>query len=275
MRGHVTTFSPRSRKRMLDDLARIDEKNAGFIAFVTLTYPDQKGIPSYEDTERDRSSFLKRIMRLSPEASAIWRREYEVRKSGLFKGLIVPHYHMLFFNLPFLPHENLNEMWKGVIKCSGYVRTEIKGLESWRQAFYYASKYLAKPEEEEESRDEASCPAAGTAGQEGEERGAFCSLVYGTYLTGKVEAKEVQERGKPYSTGRHWGKFNAKKLPYAKQNIVVLPDGKWVKSFRLLASSKYYPAGIENGYGFTIYDDKGADYWVDWANKCRAMEQEK
>jgi len=42
-RGDIREFSASSRKRMLETMARIDAERAGFIAFVTLTYPDREG----------------------------------------------------------------------------------------------------------------------------------------------------------------------------------------------------------------------------------------
>lgn len=146
VRGVVSAFSAQSRKRMLDTLAQIDENRAGFMAFVTLTYPDRDGPPSFEQTSRDKATFLKRIRRRFPEASAIWRREWEPRISGEFEGVLYPHFHLLFFNLPFLHYEEVNDTWKEVIAYDDYTRTEIKAVESWRKAFYYVSKYMAKGE---------------------------------------------------------------------------------------------------------------------------------
>jgi hypothetical protein len=145
IRSNISTFSAQSRKRMMEKLARIDFENAGFIAFVTLTYPDRNGSPAPEETDRDRDTFQKRINRRFPKASAIWRREWESRESGKFTGVLYPHYHYLFFNLPFVHHSNINLWWREVINYDGdYLRTEIKGIENWRHALYYVSKYMTK-----------------------------------------------------------------------------------------------------------------------------------
>ena len=144
-RGNIVEFSRQSRKRMLETLARIELGDAGFICFVTLTYPDEVMPVGAADSERDRQTILKRFVRQYPEASAIWRREWEARKSGEFQGEVFPHFHLLFFNLPFVHYENLNGMWGEVIGHDGYLRTEINGIASWKQALYYVAKYMAKP----------------------------------------------------------------------------------------------------------------------------------
>jgi hypothetical protein len=106
-RGEISTFSFRSRKRMLEKLARIDVEHAGFVCFVTVTYPDRNGPPSPAECERDRQVFLKRISRGYPSASPIWRREWESRVSGAHVGVDFPHFHLLFFGLPFVHFDAL------------------------------------------------------------------------------------------------------------------------------------------------------------------------
>lgn len=69
-RGRVCEFSRHSRKRMLDLQARLDIERAGFVAFVTLTYPDREGPPSAGNCERDRRAFLKRMRRRNSSRGA-------------------------------------------------------------------------------------------------------------------------------------------------------------------------------------------------------------
>ena len=181
LRGNVSGFSAQSRKRMIDLLVRINFEKAG----LTLTYPDRNGPPDYKIYERDRQTFQKRMKRKFPDCSAIWRREYESRKTGEFTGDIFPHYHYMFFGLPFFDHEELNLLWQEVIDYYQYVRTEIKGLANHRQAMFYLTKYMSKPEifsgsaasrpvRDASDGREADAPKGGAAA---------CSLVNGTYLT--------------------------------------------------------------------------------------------
>jgi len=202
-RGKIFYFSPQSRKRMLETTARLDWGKAGFVCFVTLGYPDRNGPPSFAEIERDRQVFFKRINRIHPGSAAIWRREYEPRKSGKFIGVPFPHYHMLFFGLPFLRYDVLNTMWCEVIAYEEYVRTEIKGVRSWKQALYYVSKYMAKPEfgpplGAGDVRRQADAPP------EGEGR----SLVYVTYLTALEELKKA--RADKSIVGEEWEAIKAK-----------------------------------------------------------------
>lgn len=168
-RGSVSTFSRESRKRMLETLARLDLARAGFVCFVSLTYPDQDGPAAPDMTEAHRRAWLKRIKRRFPEASAIWRREWEPRKSGAFESAVFPHYHALFFGLPFVHHAEINRLWAEVLGFEGYLRTEIKGIRSAKQAFYYVSKYMAKVER---PVDGAADAARELDGADGGARGA-------------------------------------------------------------------------------------------------------
>ncbi len=259
IRGEIQEFSPQSRKRMLDKLARIDFENAGFVCFLTLTYPDRNGPPSHKETERDRRTFFKRMARRFPESSAIWRREHEARKTGEFRGEEFPHYHMMFFGLPFFEHEALNEIWREVIGYEGYVRTEIKGLENWKQAMYYLSKYMAKTQQQrpgsggatpsEEASGMPETPADGEADRR--------SLVYVTYMTGEEIENGEEENNKkndtPERIGRSWGVFHRKLLPMAEEHSASVPAGEWLWDAKD-AAADFWP-GINSypGLGFTLY----------------------
>ena len=79
-RGRVSEFSHQSRKRMLETLARVDFRRAGFVSFITLTYPDGDGPPTAQRTSRDRNSFCKRLNRRFIDASST------PRASGVVNG---------------------------------------------------------------------------------------------------------------------------------------------------------------------------------------------
>ena len=261
IRGAISVFSAQSRKRMLDTLARIDFENAGFVCFLTLTYPDRNGPPSHDETERDRRTFCKRMARRFPESSAIWRRELEPRKTGEFRREKFPHYHMMFFGLPFFDHQELNDIWREVIGHEGYVRTEIKGLENWKQAMYYLSKYMAKIKHGQvgsggvTARGEASALAGATADGEA----GRCSLVNVTYMTEEKErqGEETKKNNDPKNTtiGRSWGVFHRKLLPMAEVHASSVPAGEWLDDAKDAAAEIW--AGVNNyeGLGFTLYTE--------------------
>jgi hypothetical protein len=249
LRGTVEGFSPNSRKRMLEDLARIDTGQAGFTCFVTLTYPDREGPPSPGETERDRATFLKRLLRKHPTASGFWRREWEARESGAFVGAAYPHYHLLCFGLPYVHHSVIRETWAEVIGHEGYVRTEIKGVDSWRHAMWYVSKYMAKAA----ARRAVEGPPAPDGGA------AAGSLVYNAYLTG--EEKEEGKKKESESLGRSWGKFNKARLPWAPSRSSRLTLGDWIDKAKADARGVYPAIGeYGSGCGFTLFVDD-AEGW--------------
>ncbi|HPS52068.1 MAG TPA: hypothetical protein PLK08_00810 [Phycisphaerae bacterium] len=267
LRGKIIEFSAQSRKRMIDLLARIDTDNAGFVCFITLTYPDLDGPPSHEITERDRRTFLKRIARRFPESSAIWRREHEPRKSGEQAGAIYPHYHMLFFGMPFFDCDELNAIWREIMNYPDYVRTEIKGIKSWRQAMYYLSKYMAKIARQGDGSQPDGQAPAGEAGTD-DGGNAAGSLVYGTYLTG--DNKINNEPGKKLlPVGRAWGVFNRHNLPLAELHSASLPAGQWMEAVKDAAAQVWPGVNAVDGYGFTLFLDNPtrSKQWFDGISK--------
>lgn len=261
LRGTVTQFSRSSRKNMLETMARVDEKRAGFISFVTLTYPDRDGPPSAAQTERDRQTVLKRLKRAHPEASAIWRREWEIRKTGDFAGMYFPHYHLLFFNLPYVHHSVIREIWAQVIGHEGYLRTEIKGLKNWRHGFYYLCKYMAKvplqivspPVPAGAGKAPAAEGVPATAGTGGE---AACSLVYVSNLT---------EHKKPatQSIGRSWGLFNRSKIPFGERKTLLLHSGPWIVEAKNMARQVWSGVNDDPLCGFTLFIDDARNWLHD------------
>lgn len=272
-RGVIGDFSPASRKRMLELLARIDFDRAGFTSFVTLTYPDRDGAPTPQQTDRDRDRFFKRIRRQFPNASGIWRREWEARKSGDFVGAVYPHYHILFFNLPFVHYNDLNDWWRGVLRYDGSdLRTEIKGLKDKHHARVYLSKYIAKvrrseiasetpdgdfpaAEDGDDGSPERRVTGADVDGFGGGEGG--CSLVYNAYLTPNQNEAYASP---PTGTGRHWGKFNRNHIPLGTLKTLRAEPGMWLVPMREAAGQIYAPAGERDGGSFTLFVDDAAQW---------------
>jgi len=146
-RGVVTSFSKASRKRMLDLFATIDISRCGRPIFVTLTYG--QSWPSLSIAKVHLDTFLKRFRRRFPQCSAIWRMELQGRGA--------PHFHLIFFSLPFYSKRSLARAWGDVIgreywdvshdspRCPF---TRIERLQSALKGFAYLSKYLAKLEDD-------------------------------------------------------------------------------------------------------------------------------
>jgi len=172
-RGVVTEFTRASRRRLLKQIARIDAEQA---VFITLTYPER--FPGGAEAKRHLRALLERLRRAYPDSSGIWRLEYQKRGA--------PHFHLLMYNLPYIPHDELQRWWATIIGSfvtDQLPRVRIELVKSKRGAMYYASKYVAKADD------------AGSGS-------SFFIPV--TYL----------------HAGRFWGVFNRAKLPLAWQFFI-------------------------------------------------------
>lgn len=268
MRGVISDFSRASRKRMIELIARIDEKLAGFICFVTLTYPDRSGPPSALQTARDLRAFLKRLGRMHPGASAIWRREWERRKSGVHVDEVFPHFHIIFFNLPFVHRTDINEFWSDVIGHDEYVRTEIRGLQNWKHAFRYVAKYMTKiprgdfrvafPSGGGEAPDREGPPTP-----DGTRDSASGSLVYISYPSEHMTNAQQQK------TGRSWGKFNESKLPLGALSQLEL-NRFWLIKLKERAKQDWRAVNDDPELGFTLFVEDMSEW-----NKLIAHMQER
>jgi len=136
VRGMITAFSRKSRKRMIELVSRLDDKKCHNPHFITLTYPEN--MLDGQRAKRDLFTFIKRLKRIAPEISAIWRMEQQKR------GAI--HFHLIVWGLPYVDNLTIRTWWGEVIGYVGYpLNTDIRRLKSVKQMFYYVSKYMAKP----------------------------------------------------------------------------------------------------------------------------------
>jgi hypothetical protein len=184
--AEVKGFSKAARLRMLKMCARLDWTKAGKSLFITLTYHDEVKDISKEATGKHRSLFWRYVEKhLGRKVSALWRIEWKVRKSGKLKGEIMPHYHLIVFNVKWLDKKLVKRWWKIILQRTGYLRTEVKRLKNERQAGYYVSKYCGKDDES--------------------------SLVIGVYHN--------------IPGGRQWGMLRKHLLPVHPWRDIVIADG--------------------------------------------------
>jgi len=165
-RGEVCGFSRASRKRLLDELNSVPVDVLADALFITLTLPDAAleqwqekrkargkfggwalGVP---ESKRARDRFVKRLRRAWPKCGGVWRMERVPRLSGSFVGELVPHYHLLVFNIPWMEYGWLASAW---YECVGsgderHLRagTSVQRVRSRRGALSYAAKYMGKNE---------------------------------------------------------------------------------------------------------------------------------
>lgn len=130
-RGKIKGFSQKSRLRLMRFLARVRLKGVR-ATFITLTF---KGYPSNAEAKRCLHAFVNQMYRTFPQASAVWRMEYQK------KGRI--HFHLLCFDLPFWKWEEILETWKRITR-QDVARIDVRLVRSRRGVQSYVSKYIAK-----------------------------------------------------------------------------------------------------------------------------------
>jgi len=135
-RGVISGFSAKSRHRLLKLIATINFEGHKAI-FVTLTYPAE--FPDPMTAKAHCRAFLKRINRMYPDVkpAVLWRLEFQERGA--------PHFHLMFFDLPFTEKDTIQRLWMEVIGVTDTrVFTRIEFIKSPRQAMHYVAKYMAK-----------------------------------------------------------------------------------------------------------------------------------
>lgn len=213
-RGRVRGFSRASRKRLLDRLASLDVQQAPgqrFVGqFLTLTYAGLEcDLPVADALHRDVDVFLKAFLRLYPGASGAWRLEFDSKGSRTYN----PHFHLIILGVPWVDRGRVRAIWNRVAgNPQGSPSTDVGGIRSWRGLLHYAAKYVSK--------------VSGSG-----------SLVYGSYLTGRI-----------------WGWFNDDALPLADLSIVEGLGGlEWFYDLRRLARRSWSGVPRGRGQGFTLY----------------------
>jgi len=183
----VHGFSRASRLSLLKKLATIDWNLAYPSLFVTLTYPDDVLPESAKDLNKHRFLFVRYMEKyLGKEISVIWRIEWKPRLSGKFVGRFAPHFHLMIFQVAYIPMEQVYEDWQKSVGYFEYIRTEVKRMVNERQAGAYVAKYCGKAED--------------------------CSLVNDVHLNN-------------IPTGRQWGVLRPSLLPvHPKRTVRVSAD---------------------------------------------------
>lgn len=136
-RGKVAGFSPAARLRLIRRMARV---NASEAIFLTLTFPER--YPDAPEAKDRLRAFWERCRRRWPRVAAIWRMEAQRRGA--------PHFHILLFNIPFMPIEKIRQWWEEInadLVAADPIQIDIKKLRNARRVMAYVSKYTAKLEE--------------------------------------------------------------------------------------------------------------------------------
>lgn len=149
VRGRISGFSENSRRRLMYRLAKIER--GGLPVLVTLTYPDcyYERLERFENWKRDIDTLGKRISRAFPGAGACWKMEIIDRKSGLYKGVMFPHFHLLIWGVGVdLLREFISLAWFQVVKTGDIhhfkAGTRVEQVRTENGVRSYVSKYLCK-----------------------------------------------------------------------------------------------------------------------------------
>jgi hypothetical protein len=156
-RGVITEFSPKSRRRMLNSLAIINQDQAGLPSFLSPTYPDEVLPVTEKQVKRDLGVLRMAFLRRYGAHPVLWRREMKARKSGLRKGEWAPHLHLLIWGVePTLEDRQwFADTWVRITGGEGQVWESKQHAvavhpkswlmpDSWRGTLAYVSKYCAK-----------------------------------------------------------------------------------------------------------------------------------
>lgn len=140
-------FSRAARFRLLKFIATVDWEQALPCLFVTLTYPD--ACVATRATLRNQHRYLiHRHMEkaLSVEIPMIWRVEWKARKTGVNKGIYLPHIHLLLFGVKFLDVELIRHRWAMTIGHNDWCSVWVEACGTSKHAALYVAKYCGKVE---------------------------------------------------------------------------------------------------------------------------------
>lgn len=144
-RGLITTFTPAARLRLMKKFHAVDWDRAKEALFVTLTYPDPIADPDIHQRKAQKKEFVRLIeQETGQHLPAVWRLEWESRKSGDRVGEFSPHWHFLIFNHRYIDYKIINLCWAKAIGWDGYVRTEITRMRKESSVRLYLAKYISK-----------------------------------------------------------------------------------------------------------------------------------
>lgn len=217
-RQEIRGFSAASRLRLFKLTNQIDYESAGRCTFVTATWRDELGVPNSADVTYARSRFQRAMERIAgKEMPGLWRVEWKERRSGRWKGRLLPHVHVIYFKAGFLPVRQVGDAWAKALGFRGRVSVKMNEITSLHMCLMYVSKYLAKVAAER-------------------------NLDIASYLNTSPG-------------GRHWGIFRKPLLPMSETVLVRVKPGPLVESIRKLATEAYSRTPQDTEAGFCVFGE--------------------
>jgi hypothetical protein len=105
---------------------------------LTLTYPSTDPVSAFHAKHLD--TLIKRIRRMAPDASLVWKLEYTKQET--------PHFHLLVLNLNRWAHEHLAQTWAQIVRSEHpdhlSAGTRVERVCSKRHVARYIAKYVGK-----------------------------------------------------------------------------------------------------------------------------------
>lgn len=214
-------FSAASRLRMLKEIAQIHWRDDIRYSLITLTYPDALTRRTVGRQTLDRSRFTRDLERLvGTKISMLWRKEWKHRLTGVHKGKLAPHWHLLCFRMPWVDHRDVRKLWRACLAHGGRVATDVREASSGEQAAVYAAKYAAKR--------------------------TSCSLDYATYLN--------------TGFGRAWGFVRKHLISYYKPTLIRGLSEDELALATQLAQSIWPGVHCNGTGAFTIFTPHAANF---------------
>jgi hypothetical protein len=143
----IMEFSYQARMRMLKFVATVNYDGLRKSLFMTFTYPDECLPRAKDQTNKDRYLIWRVIEKvMGRKVCGIWRKEWQVRKSGKFQGQRQPHFHFLLFDVGYTPYKKIRLAWRRIIKAKKEPSMKFVPCGNSAKVAGYVSKYVAKVE---------------------------------------------------------------------------------------------------------------------------------
>jgi hypothetical protein len=138
-------MSDASRFRLLKIANRLDWEKCGTCWFLTTTYPDHYYGMSCQEMSLHRSLWQRaQEKRVGRNVCVIWRTEHQVRKSGKWKGHLMPHIHMIAIGVAEYRKVDLWREWMAAIGEWRYADVDVERMESKAHVIQYVCEYVGK-----------------------------------------------------------------------------------------------------------------------------------
>lgn len=234
-RGNVYDFSGKARARMLQLMSKLDREQLPL--FVHLTLPGATVVQPDTVKEAFRRLAVAHHRNFS-ESSGVWKKELAERKSGQLKGQVLPHFHLLVFNVPEkFAYRAYRGDWVHVFRRGGewVIRTfyiDVFGQKRWEDEIVSGQdryrEWLARMWYEFIGSGELNhSKACHRVEQINTAEG--CKRYAAKYL-----GKEQSWRLCPYAQGRYWGIWSRERLPLSERIVFRLSDQEAVRIHRAM-----------------------------------------